>query len=64
MREMKDFYPDLIEKLSRVNKRRIVRVNLSDRYRQSELYGLKKPPKTEEPPENGTKQDFDMDERR
>jgi hypothetical protein len=64
MRQNRDFYPDLIEKLSRVNHRRIVRVNLSDRYRCSELYETKRPLKKGEPPEDGTKQDFNLDERR
>jgi hypothetical protein len=64
MREVKDFYPDLLEKLSQVNRRRIVRVNLSDRYRCSEPYQRKKPLKTQEPPEGGRERGFDLDERR
>jgi len=52
VREAGDFYRDLIEKLSKVNRRKIVRLNLSDRYRWSEPYKRKKPLKTDEPPKD------------
>jgi hypothetical protein len=52
MRKTRDFYPELIEKLSRVNHRRIVRVNLSDRYQWSERYGGKKTLKPGEEPKD------------
>jgi hypothetical protein len=39
MRETKNFYRDLIEKLSKVNRRHIVRVSLSERYSWRDLYG-------------------------
>lgn len=46
MDEIKDYYPDLIARLSKVNRKNIIRVNLSDRYRWSDRYAKGKTVKT------------------
>ena len=53
MRKMKDFYPDLIERVAQINRRRVVRVNLSDRYKWSEIYARRKVLRLGEMPEEG-----------
>ena len=55
MDEIKDYYPDLIERLSKVNRKNIVRVNLSGRYRWSDRYEQEKT-KKEDRKKNDEKQ--------